>query len=121
MHFIHGRRLAVIRRDRRLTQVQLAAAIGLSPQSVSSWEKANSREVRRADAEACARALGCRVEDLAAPPDASIPAPPRNWVRPHRRSRVRRPNPPDATAEARIAKVVWTGSRYVDVEEPDLD
>ena len=37
-----GNRIKALRTERRLTQEQLAAVLGVTPQAVSRWEKARS-------------------------------------------------------------------------------
>jgi DNA-binding XRE family transcriptional regulator len=55
-----GRRLAVIRIDRGLTQRELAAALGVSRQTVCHWETSGHCAVDIDDARRCGRVLRCR-------------------------------------------------------------
>jgi DNA-binding XRE family transcriptional regulator len=76
-----GRRLAQIRADRRMTQQDLGAAIGLSRQTIIRWENDPAFDPRLGDMKKCAWALRCRVGDLLAPLDAPIPPRPRfSWI-----------------------------------------
>jgi transcriptional regulator with XRE-family HTH domain len=71
---IFSRRLAAVRIDRGLTQAELAAAINVSRQKISCWENGGTNWVDITDVRRCARALRCRVKDLAAPADALFPS-----------------------------------------------
>ena len=83
-----GRRLAVIRKSRGLTQAEVGAWIGKSKTSVFAWER-GLYEIKLADAQACAGALRCSLKDLLAAVDAPLPAVPARWPRTRRRSRQR--------------------------------
>jgi transcriptional regulator with XRE-family HTH domain len=93
-----SRRLALIRRDRGLTQEQLGLAVGESRQTITHWENDPGFEPRLSDVNKCARALRCRPKDLLAPLDAPIARRPRfRWIidatgapcpRPIRRARL---------------------------------
>jgi transcriptional regulator with XRE-family HTH domain len=85
-----GRRLAAIRLDRGLRQTELARAIKRTKQALNKWEH-NRSPMRLDDAEACAAALRCRLDDLLAPMDAPIPPHPAYWW--HVLRRIRRPRP----------------------------
>ena len=85
---IHGRRLATIRRDRGLTQRELAFAIGRTGTTICLWESNGSAEIRLHDARKCANALRCWLKDLAAPLDAPLPPAPENWPRVRRRIKL---------------------------------
>jgi transcriptional regulator with XRE-family HTH domain len=94
-----GRRLAVIRRDRGLTQSELAAAIGIPRQLVSRWENGGSGLVHMSAIRKSARALRCRVKDLTAPAGTPFRSPdPALWARFKRRLKRR-------LAERRIAQM----------------
>jgi transcriptional regulator with XRE-family HTH domain len=85
-----GRRLAAIRKDRGLTQAELAAAIGVSRQRVASWENGGPDWVDIVFVRRCARALRCRVKDLAAPAGTPFPSlDPFLWFRFKRRLKQR--------------------------------
>jgi transcriptional regulator with XRE-family HTH domain len=75
-----GHRLAAIRRDRGLSQAELGAAIGKSKHTISGWGH-GLYDIRLAEADACARALHCRLKDLLAPLEAPIPPRPSLWPR----------------------------------------
>jgi transcriptional regulator with XRE-family HTH domain len=76
-----GRRLALIRQDRRMTQQELGAAIGKSRQTITHWENNPLFELCLSDVTKCAWALHCRPKDLLAPPGAPIPPRPRfRWI-----------------------------------------
>lgn len=56
-------RIAIIRRERHMTQTDLAKAVGLSKASISKLENANNGTTAFTAAMLC-RALGCKFEDL---------------------------------------------------------
>jgi transcriptional regulator with XRE-family HTH domain len=58
-----GARIAQLRKDSGITQVQLADTLGVSQQTVASWE-VGRRGVPVALLPALARTLGCGVEEL---------------------------------------------------------
>ena len=58
-----GARIAQLRKDSSITQVQLAQAMEVSQQTVTSWE-VGRRGVPVSAVPALARALGCTVETL---------------------------------------------------------
>jgi DNA-binding Xre family transcriptional regulator len=58
-----GRRMAVIRKHRRMSQGELAAAIGVTKSIIANWEHARSRiPAPRLEHLVCA--LSCRLADL---------------------------------------------------------
>lgn len=65
-----GQRIITARRAAGLTQVQLAAAVGVPQQTISQWERgvAAPRDDRRPH---LARALGITVAELFAYPDGT--------------------------------------------------
>jgi transcriptional regulator with XRE-family HTH domain len=67
-----GRRITVIRKHRRISQVELAAAIGVSKYVQFHYEHGDSRMPLVA-AVRIAMALHCTLADLLAPPDAPMP------------------------------------------------
>jgi DNA-binding XRE family transcriptional regulator len=93
-----GRRLAAIRIDRSLSQAVLAAAVGVSRQTIYFWESRASFAIRRPRARRLAHALGCQVKDLLAPLDDSIPPRPSNWA--HIRQVLQRRQAPLRLADA---------------------
>jgi transcriptional regulator with XRE-family HTH domain len=80
-----GRRLAAVRRDRKLTQAQLAMYLRVSRQAISRWENSPVAWVIWSEVVKCARILHCRADDLLAPLDAPIPPSPLCWPRIRRR------------------------------------
>lgn len=66
---VWGQRIAEARRTVGMTQVQLAAALGVTQQLVSAWERGQSapRDERRAQV---ARILGVTPDELFAYPDS---------------------------------------------------
>jgi transcriptional regulator with XRE-family HTH domain len=58
-----GARIAQLRKDSSITQVQLAQTMGVSQQTVTSWE-VGRRGVPVSAVPALARTLGCTVETL---------------------------------------------------------
>jgi transcriptional regulator with XRE-family HTH domain len=96
------RRLATIRKSRGFTQSALATALGKTRPAVGHWEAGRSF-IRSGDLARVARALECRMRDLLAPVEASIPARPLWW--PRRSSKYRRrPAPKSAPFSAQISK-----------------
>jgi transcriptional regulator with XRE-family HTH domain len=73
-----GRRLAAIRKNRGLTQIELAKAIGKTRTAIGHWE-AGRAFIRGSDLAQVASALECRIRDLLAPP--GVPIPPLWWPR----------------------------------------
>ena len=72
-----GARIAQLRKDSSITQVQLAQVMEVSPQTVTSW-KVGRRGVPVSAVPALARALGCTVETLVGEKAATVrrgPAP----------------------------------------------
>lgn len=72
-----GARIATLRKERGLTQVQLAEILGVSQQTVTSFEKGR-RRVPVSQLPVLARALGLSVEELLGeqkPPRRPGPAP----------------------------------------------
>jgi transcriptional regulator with XRE-family HTH domain len=69
-----GPRLAAIRNDRGLTQAELAALIGVSRQTINSWENGGTHWIDIKDVRRCAHALRCRVKDFSAPAGTPFPA-----------------------------------------------
>ena len=61
-----GRRLAELRRDRGLSQQQLADAIGLTTGAIKHFEKGRNR-ITADQLVQLARALDCRAADILAP------------------------------------------------------
>jgi transcriptional regulator with XRE-family HTH domain len=93
-----GRRVAEIRLDRGLTQAEIAAAIGVSRQTVTHWETAARCEIEMRGVRKLARVLRVRVDDLRAPAGTPIPfLDPALWSRFKRQRRrhlaVRTPRP----------------------------
>jgi transcriptional regulator with XRE-family HTH domain len=84
-----GRRLAAIRQDRGLTQLELGTVVGKSKQMICAWEHGMAIEIATGDVTKCARALHCRRADLLAPLEAPIPAAPSRWPRMRRRIQQR--------------------------------
>lgn len=76
-----GRRLALIRQDRDLSQHELGTAVGRTRQTIAAWETKNRLHLRHKDR--LARALGCSIDELMAPLDAPIPPPSIAWTRKH--------------------------------------
>jgi transcriptional regulator with XRE-family HTH domain len=68
-----GLRIAVIRRHRRLTQRDLAAATGTSRHTIMRVENGHTNLTAADLLRRIAQALHCRVEDLHVPFDAPIP------------------------------------------------
>jgi transcriptional regulator with XRE-family HTH domain len=66
-----GKRITEIREDRGLTQVALAAAIGVSPYKIFRFEHGRTR-IAIEYLEKIATALRCRVDDLLAPPGSAF-------------------------------------------------
>jgi len=75
-----GRRLAAIRKDRGLSQAELATAVAKTRAAVGHWESGRAF-IRGSDLARVARALGCRMRDLLAPVEAPIPPRPPWWPR----------------------------------------
>ena len=71
-----GQRLAEIRFDRGLTQVELGRLIGRSKQYV--WNIEHGSSMRINDARACARVLHCEVGDFRA--EGPLPPLPAGWL-----------------------------------------
>ena len=72
-----GARIAQLRKDSSITQVQLAQVMEVSQQTVTSWE-VGRRGVPVSAVPALARALGCTVETLVGEKAATVrrgPAP----------------------------------------------
>lgn len=72
-----GARIAQLRKDSSITQVQLAQAMEVSQQTVTSWE-VGRRGVPVSAVPSLARALGCTVETLVGEKAATVrrgPAP----------------------------------------------
>jgi transcriptional regulator with XRE-family HTH domain len=69
-----GPRLAAIRRNRGLTQAELALAIGVSRQKINVWENGGTAWVDITDVRRCAHALRCRVKDISAPAGTPFPS-----------------------------------------------
>jgi transcriptional regulator with XRE-family HTH domain len=72
-----GARIAQLRKDSGITQIQLADTLGVSQQTVASWE-VGRRGVPVSLLPALARTLGCGVEELVGektPPAKRGPAP----------------------------------------------
>jgi DNA-binding XRE family transcriptional regulator len=67
-----GQRVAMIREHRMMTQVGLAAAIGISRSVIFHIEHGHT-QVDLELAERLARALHCTIDDLLAPIDAPLP------------------------------------------------
>jgi transcriptional regulator with XRE-family HTH domain len=66
-----GKRLAMIREHRHMTQAELAAAIGVTAPAISQYEHGKV-EIKARRLVQLARALHCRVIDLLEP-DAPLP------------------------------------------------
>ena len=60
--------LAALRKQKGLTQAELAAAIGVSTSAVGNWE-AGLRRPRYESLLRLARVLGVTIDDLLSPPD----------------------------------------------------
>jgi transcriptional regulator with XRE-family HTH domain len=75
-----GRRLAAIRKDRGLSQAELATSVAKTRAAVGHWESGRAF-IRGSDLARVARALGCRMRDLLAPVEAPIPPRPPWWPR----------------------------------------
>ena len=67
-----GLRLAEIRRDRNLTQEQLAETIGVTATTLQHWERGRVKLTTDAIAR-CAAALRCRMADLLMSPGSPMP------------------------------------------------
>jgi transcriptional regulator with XRE-family HTH domain len=67
-----GKRLAVIRQHRMLSQAELAAMVGTSKSAIYHYEHGNAR-IWPSLLSALASALRCRISDLLAPLDARLP------------------------------------------------
>jgi transcriptional regulator with XRE-family HTH domain len=76
-----GRRLAAMRKQRGLSQVELAAAIGRSRQAIRAWENNSNKEVCQSDVKKCALVLRCCTKDLLASLDEPISPAPSGWPR----------------------------------------
>lgn len=56
-----------LRKEKDLTQLQLANILGMTPATIHNWERGNS-EPGAAQFRALAAALGVRMEDIELPP-----------------------------------------------------
>lgn len=66
MNTLVGKRIKRRRRADRLTQQQVANAVGVSRVAVSKWERGDTQNLRHAHLKALSRLLGITIEDLLA-------------------------------------------------------